>query len=84
MNRIIDIYKNSTIQSGKLIDGSKCIEIKDCGSLFAYYILVIEHSDGSQLKYYYYPDGKVINLIGKELIFDCLTISSDSIITHIY
>lgn len=84
MNRIIDIYKNSTIRSGILIEGNKYIEMKECGALFAYYVLTIEHSGSSQLKYYYYPDGKVINLIGKELIFDCLIISSDAIITHIY
>lgn len=85
MNSVTDIYKKTYFQMGKLISANKHVgNVAKNGVLFSYYILDIEYPNGIIEDHHYYPDDKIVDLIGRTIFFDCLPVESDKIITHIY
>lgn len=80
----INLYKDSITQVGLLLSAKKVVEKENNGALTAYYILTVEYINGMSYKHCFYPDNKILTLVGKDIIFDCINYDQEKIITHIY
>ncbi|HHO8835158.1 TPA: hypothetical protein ACRX26_005754 [Klebsiella pneumoniae] len=80
----VNLYNESVTQLGVLLDTKKVVDRKNNGALTAYYILEVRYPSGISYEHYFYPDDKILTLIGKDIVFDRIDYNQEKIITHIY
>lgn len=80
----VNLYNESVTQLGVLLDAKKVVDRKNNGALTAYYILEVRYPSGISYEHYFYPDDKILTLIGKDIVFDRIDYNQEKIITHIY